>query len=1500
MKIKRKKINNALVKNTFKPPNSIVVLEKLGQMFKRMVIRDCYMTKDKFGQVKGKNKGILIKPNNFVEQNVYIQNIKEVTSMSKNKTKATNADQRKREKEIKARKLKWPDVKKHKQLKGISYRVKFEELKKGRPRAVFLPEEQDCKNLRNHVILKKLQMRDNNLMQKVQSFALVFKVKQAEFFYMQEIKPFLKSRYTAGHLETLNNALLDAIEDNDLGGARKIRGGDDKSEFRLGMYKNLGRLQENTIDNHKKLFATRIDAHLDVLDELGGIDPTALGRSPFSEFDKPLPEDAREMAIEIIKNTKGVFRVDGLQADDPGYNYLRIVISNCVVVVRLEKMILENKGEDAKTKSIYSVKIKNVGSKEKEESVSNSYKSIENKSYTTFETDSSILCPGETLNDVQVTVTDLFSGDIVVDKTCALMDLLERVHMENTVYENFFFGELNGDAEKKEREPEEFESKIKGVLVFNVVLFPNNLEIAHLLCPGDTLEKQFSIFEKAVKSITDFHSYRNNFFQAIVRKNKQSASSGRDLFYYRNKFIEKQHFSVQFQDDSMAACQRYRNLFWIKDVLGRVLSSEKIDIQVLASDNIPRLDNDTMLGDDLIFDLYIRAALLYSPAERVVLNSILFQVTNMKFMENSDFKIHHEMEMSRNLLRTINRDLLVFFDKMDYLTRTQQEAIRNITHRVFFLLDTNKIHDKLCRIHYSQHYVPMIASIVLVNQTDVTDKDMVTMSINAILGTTDVGNYTYTNHINYLSNAVSYFKFLFKKLYPEQYIELTKFLVEFDIILAGFLLNSFAGIFDHVNFNIYMDIKVLFEVLFSVNDVNIKLISKLKAFGLRLSTFVDIMFLLQSFAAMFEKFKYATEPNQIRLSMESILIKQMQTSELTIKQILQLVEYIFAENFFESEYVTFKDGITETHLKNATEFMLLKTTLRKADLKEDVLKDIIKEQLVKNNVFCLRLQSIYKNSGFEDEEEGDNKMKTHHNKNDNKLADSGYNNFDSVDEDIFFEVAEEGADPYEDLDNANKNTEGLRYLTCMVYLNNMDMALLESISNQHKLKANLNNVFELNQDEFEDMVSKYVNITSDAIPRLFQSLVQLSQSPRVPVLKFIILLILSVTEDFEKTAEHLSHLIFTLSSIIYREVASLDPSSNKDAPFEVKDIIKELNKPTGKLEHEEKIHFSEIVKYVITEVSSMTPFNLFNFFVERMVDVQHPQVAIEIKHAKLHLGPQVIDITELCIRHHVTSTYTEGRPCLLFNDIFNDWMTDIFATLLSENQIDESCSKFDIFLEVYIANRIRHYRIPFRIVHVPEILVFCKQNHRIYFDRKFDENCLFPKSTFIDLFRQLPYNFLDSVQTSKIQTHFFNSDRKLILTFNVDTKQITRVDVSFKNIDLENACDLQPWAFKNTNPNQLFTISTDKVSLNVSYTVLFLPIKDMIYHVVQSLLLNVQEVDFFKFIKMNLKFLDLSTVTNKKIDGELMLSELKEYEKAVNTNNDINLKINISTKDLKF
>ena len=136
---------------------------------------------------------------------------------------------------------------------------------------------------------------------------------------------------------------------------RTNRGGDDKSEFRLGKYKFLNKLVEQEFEDKKKIFATRIDMHLDVLDSLANVDPLALGRSPFNDLDRGVDPDARTKSLELVKKSRDILRIDGLQADNEGFDYLRMIVDNTAVVVKLEKLIVEKTEDMAANQTIYAV-----------------------------------------------------------------------------------------------------------------------------------------------------------------------------------------------------------------------------------------------------------------------------------------------------------------------------------------------------------------------------------------------------------------------------------------------------------------------------------------------------------------------------------------------------------------------------------------------------------------------------------------------------------------------------------------------------------------------------------------------------------------------------------------------------------------------------------------------------------------------------------------------------------------------------------------------------------------------------------------------------------------------------------------------------------------------------------------------------------------------------------------------------------------------------------------
>lgn len=1506
MKVKRRRIAAVSRENRFEIPNKMVYLEKLGRIMGGIQIREAFLTKEKFGQVKKKKKTkTMFKPNNFMEQFVYLQDFKNhgKKKASKKKGKLTT-EQKKREKELKARHLKWPLPKKFKQLKDFNFRVKFEEIKKGRPRAIFMKKRVDCENLRNHVILKKLQKKDGNVLQKIQTGVLAYKVKQAEYFYEHEIKSFVKNKSVGAHLSNWNQELYDALDK--LMEKKVVK----RPKMENELVHDFGKEKYMDVQSHitpkerynalKKNLETLQNLDSEILGDMEGVLP----RSPFYPLDKPIKADSRERALESIKKNTNIFRVDGLQTEPESIKYLNFVLENSIVITRVEKLIVECRDEEnpnfdrdrapeeqqekeykshPMTQTIFEVKIgaKNI---EPASARCNSYKSNENNVYVSYELDASVLVDYETKGKVQVEIRDILNGKTVLNTQVDVFAELERVHLENVIKVDVV---LNDDTEKG----------LKGVLVFNLVIFPRNLETAHLICPEYVIDKNFERFGRAVKEIHDFASYREVFFGMGFVKAKSQEHTGRDWNFYQNNFLPKTHFSIQFQDDAISATRKFKQLGWMHNTLGSILSTDEMTLEALTGDNVNRLNTTEPFGLDKILDLYVRAASLLAPTERVLLNKALFEISNTRVFANRNFTINDDMEFPRAMFQIIALDLEHYFMKKAYLRSFQKDSICNVAYRVFFFLDNNFDEDEGNRLdfYYSRHYIPLIANVVLLNEAQVSDKDLTLLCINTIFSTMFLKSYTFTNHINYLANAVSYFKFVFKELYSDSYLEMTKLLVDFDHILAGYLFNSFADVFEPVNFAIYNDMKASLDLLLGAFDPTVQFRDKLREIGFNVPTFMDIMFLIQAFAAMFEKFKYITEPRDMRVSIESILDKQIQTAELTLKQILQLVDYVSGKGFLFDKFEHFQTSTSELHIRNNGQFLKIKSVLRKAAITEETIRAMILEQVVQNDVFCNRAASMFKNEELFEEEDGDSNKKKGPVK---ELSpdEKAYQNEETIDEDIFFEVAEEPIDNFQPLERRDDTSIKMRYLASMFYLNNMDVGAIDTITNQHRLRSDLNNIFELNAEEFEKLVHSYVKVPHEAIDKVFEALAKLSDSDRVPLLKFIILLILSVSEDFCQTTELLSFFIHSVSGVIFREVAARDAAQKEGVPTKVHEILSEFSKLQPNFEGEEGTHFSELIKYVLREVQGVTPFNHFDFFTNKMVDVQHEKVSVDVVNAKLHLGDHVIDITELCVRHYVTSTYTEGRPCLLFNDMFSEWLTSIFVGLFRDQHVEESLKKFDVFLEVRAGSRIRHYRIPFRITHVPETLVFCKENHRIYFDRTFDDNCLFPKSTFVRLFNESPFNFLNATQTKRISTPFFKSSRKLVLNYYLDKHEFMTVNVSFKDQNFEAPHDVVRWKYDNSNAGRLIEIMSNNLSVTVPYSVFFFTLERLLDHVKQKILLHIKTTELFKLLKLNSALYEVTTLDNKSIKKELPLYALKSYEKALSRNVDLVFNVVVKTK----
>ena len=179
-------------------------------------------------------------------------------------------------------------------------------------------------------------------------------------------------------------------------------------------------------------------------------------------------------------------------------------------------------------------------------------------------------------------------------------------------------------------------------------------------------------------------------------------------------------------------------------------------------------------------------------------------------------------------------------------------------------------------------------------------------------------------------------------------------------------------------------------------------------------------------------------------------------------------------------------------------------------------------------------------------------------------------------------------------------------------MNNLDYNLVESLTMNTHLTSDLNNIFELDIDEVTNFFNKYFRLNDVLQMELLNSLHLMSNSKKIPLLKLIFMIICSSSVNYIEVLDNLKFLAKELTSIFFKTE-----------------------------ENSTKI-FKEIIKYILDEMYLFLPYTYFKHYMHNLIDNKSGKRHCYIKSAKLNLPKDVINVTDICIKHFASSTYLSG------------------------------------------------------------------------------------------------------------------------------------------------------------------------------------------------------------------------------------------------------------------
>lgn len=1411
----------------FSLPKDNVQLQKIGRIFKMNEVRDCYMTQEEFGQIKNKDKHKIFKPNRFADQYVSLESKVKVQAMLS------------QHKELKSKgiyiqkPLVWPDKR---DLSKASIRLSLEDRKTGRQRAIYIMSLPYAINLKNHTILQRILNQDPNKKAKINVLKSIWKVKQAETFYNSFLKPFIRNVSVSKEFGNRNEMLKIQVKnflkekfpnmyDSNLGTDKKYTFADNRHYS----FKRVSKEEINVdLEVSKHLFATTLakpEYELPALSEILKNKKQLHLKSQFEKINSVLSGDPSQLK-QFLDSYQPVIRASNA-TDNNKSNFVSIVLKNSRLVLHFRKLVILNLVEkldnDLKDSDINEL-IFLVECGIEKGNLKTSSPSLVNEihdSYLSFDIDASMKVNLVGLQNLRFKVENSLDQSVLVDTVINLHEEVDFIDLENPLFKEV---ELNYKG-----------CTVNSVLHCVLVLIPKNLEIAHLTLNPDLIDVNFDRFMDIYKKAQNYKEYRNNFFPEKYFNSKASSQNS-DYLYFLNNMIIKDTPYHNHQQNLLCNTQQIDDFQTLAFILANMIG-KSYKFSELVKLTVSQVKNRDKEKINHFFELTMHTLSCFSPASRFFMHKIIFDNFNKQFINVRpivDYLAFHE-PMIKGLTEEIN----VFLSgPFDYLKPDQKHLIHKLVFNTYLLFENNVLENNNCPISFSKNHILIVINYVAINHRELSEEQLQIIIINQIFSNQNMGNYTMDNQLMYIDSMILYFKVLLKKIYPDFYRKIVSQMMSFDAILAKAFLNSYASYFETINYNRYNDLKYVFQSIFYIFDESFQFLQKLKDTGIAFGSLFDIIFFMQALVSNFHLFDDLS-PNKFSSLIETIIRKEAKNLRGVLNKIVKYLGFVSDQNFAKKEYMFFKSTIAIEHENRSVAYKNLMLNLRTLKISSQTVKEIIEKELLKNDAFCLRVLTLYKtkqNSSFK------TKSKAEEDEDEVRIP-------NLIQEDAYFEIANDFEyNATEHLDNVPKK-KIINYNGSLMYLHNLDYKLIENNFGNIGIRANFNNIEEINREELSKILNKYVKVSDELSREIYEDMLTISSSERVSLTKLITVLICSHTENHAEILENLIFFAQSLTNIIFTNSKGI---------------------------------FNEVIMYIIDEVYNLVPFTYFSDFMHNLIENHNETNYCRVKSASIILESDVIDVTQTCVKHFITNTYLSGKPALSFGDIFCKDLALIMADIAAFEDLEPELDKFYLYLEVECQQKLQFHTIPFKITLNPETRVFSSRADPLYFEKETSVANVMDDKVLAHYFKNSPFCFYNEFTSLKLPVNYLN----MPLVFNLKAKKAKFFTINVKFVMNSNAkpsSNLTRWKFRNPDTDVLVNFAKNTVNVEVDHTSFFLPLGSL-YNLVTNLALDkLEEEDMFKFIKLNAERQTFVTSKNKDAAPETYLFDLVAVEEAIKT-----------------
>jgi hypothetical protein len=1406
---------------SFKLPKEQLWLQKKGKLFGGDLLRKCFLTGDAFGQVVEGKANSLVKPTLFKDQEVKVE-YRESQGQSGKVL------------------LKWLDAE---EVRDCLWRVCFVHGSTHKATAIYMQDFESCRALAHNCIIKRVLSKDKGLFGKFLALKHVWKVCRAQAFYSNRFKGFfnqldlneklnedhhrlvqMMQEYVAQKLPHLSDSLREVEgvvsfvdrKYTEVGGNLRVEDSNRSDESTSAL---------NAVSSHDSFplaKASLIDPSLYSMPDKTIITAKMKGHKGHSHFETmavPLKFDSKRVQESI-----GLFRTAFKQVPPSSTDrsdLTHVLLNNCMALLELSHMLLPNMLSKEGPETIEAAKERLVFEAEavveKGSFFSSSLGFVVQRTETFMLLDfaNSFKVDLNSLKFVRLKLTQQSDKSVVFEDTVDLSSGLQSLRSPCSVPHQVQLA-IGGQS-------------VPAVLFFTLFLVPKNLETAHALFPPCLIPLTFDHFELMLRKSDNAIDYRTLLF--TPEHLSKASPRNNDLFsHIYNAYPVR-----------TALVTRHQTLY-LKSLTTHAFDSFKQDLVDVIDCDVTRRQLLTDLRKQLqsgrlspdsppLHRLVLQSLDLLTVPQRFLINDLNFALLHLPLLNLTSRSSSYDF--SKTTMALLDSQLDLCFDSQPDIPFSTRVLAKRLTFDLSLAFENNTVNKVKLGLSFNRLFVPLIVRLVQCNSAVLDYGQLRQLAAHQILSTLSLSTYSEENQKTYLDSLICYFKLAFKLFAPDKYDSFRGLSVDFEAQLAHMLSNSFASVLPAVNFNSLQDVKqVLLFVVMAKSD-KLQVHSQLTSMGVLFASLFDVVFFLSLVIRNMEFIKASVEERSLGAVVEGLVRKETLDLKGILVSVLEVLDFLAENNFFSERFVLLRDMVLQDSSRRVSNVTRLFWCAKSVKMTQSKVAQIIREEIVDNPAVAAKAQMVFT-------PQRESRVVS-------QVGVAGQTDPQWPNTDIFFEVFS-GIDQFDDDSDDKAVTDVVPQAEAvLIYLNNMDSLLCNSLYHEKHNATDLSSVVELTAEDLSVLVAKHSAASQIVRTELFQELSQLSRKDTVPLVRLILTLILAHNEEHQQAMANLVLLVKALSGLVV--------SDGQDK------VLRQL------------------LAFVSAELYLFSGLSQLDWFVHCKVDSLESSNRLTIRTATISLGKAVVDVSGLCRRHLNSLTHVSKTPSILFGKSFCSALGLVLDDLCNKTFVDKQLRGLDLVLHVGRGSKLECLKVPFVVEKSKNFRCLCKWNQPVAFDCGYSSEDSMNANSILHIYDQLAHTIEIGSVAFRLKITIVG---KVFVLLMRKFDAVLEVKVRFvESAEGRLRTELVPWTLKSEEASHNLQFELKSVQEDMDYLTFFLPVGEFVRLAVARSFEKMAVSDLARFVRMNTECFRVTTKSDKEVSHDSHFYDLKEWDKTV-------------------